>query len=137
MIYTRAQIVDGTGFAQDARFEDYSDYNGWRNRETWAVGLWINNDQGMQESVYELLREAVGEVVVGDTGYEQQDVPLLDWQAGDIVREYVEELFDLDTHDGVIPRDVWLMAQDIGSLYRVDWREIGANFLSAIAEDDQ
>ena len=25
-------------------------YNGWTNRETWLVALWINNEQGWQES---------------------------------------------------------------------------------------
>jgi hypothetical protein len=32
-------------------------YEGWTNRETWAVALHINNDQGWQESVHEALRE--------------------------------------------------------------------------------
>jgi hypothetical protein len=25
-------------------------YNGWTNYETWCVGLWIDNDQAMQET---------------------------------------------------------------------------------------
>ena len=26
-----------------------SEYNGWKNYETWCVNLWINNDQGLYE----------------------------------------------------------------------------------------
>ena len=31
-------------------------YNGWTNRETWLVSLWLNNDQGN----YELLSNVLG-----------------------------------------------------------------------------
>lgn len=34
---------------------DDTTYNGWTNRETWLVSLWLNNDQGS----YELLSEAL------------------------------------------------------------------------------
>lgn len=29
-------------------------YNGWTNYETWCVNLWIDNDQGLAESVRDL-----------------------------------------------------------------------------------
>lgn len=32
-------------------------YNGWKNYETWAVALWIDNDQGAQEMFIERARE--------------------------------------------------------------------------------
>ena len=108
-------------------------YNGWTNRETWLVALWINNEQGWQESVHDALREAVGEVIVGDQGYEQADVPLKDWQAGDIVKDNVEEaIYDVED----VPT-AGLASDLIGTaLGAVDWTEIGASFLSDVAEQE-
>jgi len=34
-----------------------SDYNGWQNYETWAVNLWLENDQGTYEYWREMARE--------------------------------------------------------------------------------
>lgn len=110
-------------------------YNGWTNYETWCVGLWINNDQGWQEMTHDRLREAVGEVVVGDQGYEERDVPLLDWEAGAIVRELVEETIDPDP-DGA-STTAGLGHDLLGhALDRVNWSELGASFLQDIAEQD-
>ena len=33
-------------------------YNGWTNYETWAVALWIDNDEGMADQRVELGRRA-------------------------------------------------------------------------------
>ena len=35
---------------------DISTYNGWVNRETWLISLWLNNDQDS----YELLTKVLG-----------------------------------------------------------------------------
>ncbi len=34
-------------------------YNGWTNYETWAVALWMDNEQGSQEYWHEQAREMV------------------------------------------------------------------------------
>ncbi len=101
-------------------------YNGWTNRETWAVGLWINNEQGMQERVHEQLREALTMQADGLTAS----------KAGEIVREYLDDLFDVENYDGSLPGGLVDMLTDIGSLYRVDWHEIGASFLRDVQEQD-
>jgi energy-converting hydrogenase A subunit M len=98
-------------------------YNGWTNRETWAVALWINNEQGWQESVIEALREALT----------MQVEELTASKAGEIVRENVEDML-LSDEMGVsctVQRDI---LHDIGSLYRVDWREVGESFLTDVRE---
>lgn len=109
-------------------------YNGWTNRETWAVSLHINNDEGWQESVMDALREAVGEIVMTADGYVEQDVPLKPWEAGVVIKENVEETLDASDDPSMRTADLLAVVRDIGSLWRVDWDEIGASFLSDLGE---
>jgi hypothetical protein len=40
-------------------------YQGWDNYETWAMALWMNNDQGLQEMALEWAAEAKAEAIGG------------------------------------------------------------------------
>jgi len=35
-------------------------YNGWKNRETWLVNLWINNDPYLQAELMHIIESDVG-----------------------------------------------------------------------------
>jgi len=85
-------------------------YEGWTNRETWAVALWINNDREWQESVHEAIRAE------WTAGHFSADQP---HRVGEIVQQNVEDTLDRD---------------DIGIMWRVDWSEIGAAFLTDALE---
>lgn len=95
-------------------------FNGWTNRETWALMLHVTNDQGL----HELFREAAGE-----------GAP----PAIDRVRELAERLLDPDEYretfgDEQSP-DLRRMAHEVGSLWRVDWAEVVQSLTEGLGVD--
>jgi hypothetical protein len=112
-------------------------YNGWTNRETWALNLWLNNDQGL----YEMTRERVAAAVEADENmndyardFSADDAKLhRAHTAGEAVKEFVEELTDPD-ESLMTPKQIISLLSDVGSLYRVEWDEIGAAWLDDISE---
>jgi len=54
-----------------------STYQGWKNYETWAVKLWLDNDQGSQEWAQEII-----------TDNWDKDCP---WKTGDALKDSLEE----------------------------------------------
>jgi hypothetical protein len=103
-------------------------YNGWTNRETWALDLVLSNDPGL----YEMTRERVSDAVEAYTeGYEQGDGlnlnDVLPRIAGDAVKAFWEELIDpaeFNDSDAIVT-----LLNEVGSYWRVDWDEIGRHWL--------
>jgi hypothetical protein len=99
-------------------------YNGWTNRETWAVSLHLNNDEGLYYETARILEEAFLEDVDGSTreGWIRGVM-----SAVDSLSEWVEEILSFsywEEQGAPMPRGLQLMKDDVGSLYRVNWREI-------------
>lgn len=87
-------------------------YNGWKNRETWACALWLSNDYMAYRLTLEVMRVARRDGMPYDTA----------------MREHVESMIDLQVApDG--------MCDDIGSLWRVDWREVAESFREEVESD--
>jgi hypothetical protein len=84
-------------------------YQGWTNRETWALMLHINNDQGL----YEMFRQ-----IVRDYPDDQERA----------VRGQVEELLNpaeyREMYGTAQPEGIEMMAHEVGSLWRVNWSEV-------------
>lgn len=102
------------------------DYNGWTNRETWATALHIDNDQALLEIALDYARQEMD----GHDGGEEINPYFL----GENLKNWIEEdLLTLENISGNHP--LWLMLTDIGSLYRVNWRELAEHYLDQVKEE--
>lgn len=83
-------------------------YNGWTNRETWAFMLYVQNDAGLA-------------AVFADTVRDERSDPAY------AVQRDAEDLFTrsgyVNTYGGPWPDALADAAEDIGSLWRVNWQE--------------
>lgn len=102
-------------------------YNGWTNRETWATALHIDNDQGLHNYRNEMTKEAATEEAYEPFTKRQAEVYCLETN----LRAWVEELHnDVFNPEQPPAQELLNMFNDIGSLWRVNWREIAENWLS-------
>ena len=96
------------------------DYNGWKNRETWATALHINNDYGLQQE----MEEKVAYLIEQHEGEKNEVVSdLAEWLEGWIT-DLVSLTWWRDELGCEMSEGAEMMRQDIGSIWRVDWHEI-------------
>ncbi len=106
---------------------DNTDYNGWANRETWAVALHI----GSSEEIYRPYRNIAIELARQAKESHPDDwINETNYACTRVFEEIVTEDFSLDTYykpDDMftIPKHFANAINDIGSVGRVDFREIG------------
>lgn len=99
------------------------DYEGWSNRETWATALHIDNDQALLEIALDYAREEEKEHAEDES------------DARNCLAESLEGWFDDMAGDFTeLSAGVYSMLRDIGSLYRVNWRELADHYLDQVRE---
>ena len=91
-------------------------YQGYTNYETWAVNLWIDNDQGLHEMVMEWTEEVAGE-----------ENP--EYELARMIRDFVEEYNPLADEEASMYSD--LLSSAISS---VNWMEIAEMHLEMLTE---
>ena len=103
-------------------------YNGWTNYETWAVALWIDNEQGTSERARELAQEFAEEPQINKlTGRDQTA-----YQLGKAINEWVEE--------EMLPAigEASLQADLLGAaVSEVNWYEIAEHYLSDLPAEEE
>lgn len=103
-------------------------YNGWTNRETWLVKLWIDNEPHTSEEALRLARVMARH----DEGIGSSREALLADQLEDWTRLMVDEQTSDMNGEPLAPS----MASDLlgTALARVDWYEIATAYLEDVAE---
>lgn len=127
-IYTLRQIKDGTGFAKDAKFVEYTDYQGWTNYETWCVGLWIDNDEGTSRERARLVDVAWADAEADpDRMFTQSETAL--YRLAETLKTWVT--------DELVPDLGATFAADLlgAALAEVNWRELADTWLKDYVAD--
>jgi hypothetical protein len=102
-----------------------SGYNGWANYETWAVKLWIDNDEGSQEYWLDAARDARSTV---NRSQVLTDAENARYTLADRLKDEFEDA------NPVQGSSLWadLMNAALGS---VDWSEIAQSLLDDVGEE--
>lgn len=112
-------------------------YQGWTNYTTWAVALWMQNDQGTYKhcwrslpaaAIAEVLQEAEEEAVEVDPFAEEQPR----WLLADMLNDYVESIVDEATGEG-LPEPLPTLLQ--AALTEVDWNDIAESAMESYREE--
>lgn len=98
------------------------EYNGWTNYETWVVGLWFNDDQGLQSQWSKRASELLHDGATDDDQHNACST------LADEMKELVEEGNPCDEAGFYID----LMS---AALSEVNWFEIAEHYVDAVAQE--
>jgi len=106
--------------------EDNERYNGWTNRETWAFMLHIGNDEALYQEVYGRAEQLIEEAEATKYLTAQEEA---ERQIEDMLRDWYDGVQDntFKNRDG--RGNVPLMVQDVGSEWRINYRECAKNIM--------
>lgn len=94
-------------------------YNGWKNYETWAVALWIDNEQSTQEAARQMARD------ISEYSPDALNGRSIQGMLADCLKEWIEEQNPL-AETATVFTDLLNAA-----LSEVDWYEVAEHYLGA------
>ena len=109
-------------------------YNGWRNYETWAVALWIDNEEPTQRQALSMARVARRESTM------HHNVKGGIWTPAEAERYELSDALQTWVSDEMLPDLGATLAADLlgAAVSEVDWQEIADHYLADVplAEPD-
>lgn len=115
-------------------------YQGWTNYTTWAVALWMQNDQGTHEHCWRTLPAAAVAQVAQETEESAEVNGTADafadeqprWLLADMLKDHVEMIVDEATGEG-LPEPLPTLLQ--AALTEVDWNDIAESAMESYKEE--
>lgn len=106
------------------------EYNGWTNRETWALALHLSNNQGDYEAAVEQA-EALVQRDTGNQDTRQSELDMASW-----IKEWADEASESVFYPeyGAPTQEARMLVSDVGSFWRVDYDEIAVGYIHEASE---
>jgi len=106
----------------------HKEYNGWTNYETWAVALWLDNDEQSQGYWRDMARECLE-----SAKDKPSEVLTVAENAAYILAEQLK-----DDHEEALP-EIQGFASDLldAAMSEVNWQEIAKGFVSEALEESE
>jgi hypothetical protein len=108
------------------------EYNGWVNFETWATALHLSNDYDLYQTIIGMRTNI--ELDVAENGSPTEvwtKEQAIRFVFEDTLKEYVEQTLSTSywKENGAEMPDLFVrMQDDVGSLWRVNWRDVANSF---------
>lgn len=108
-------------------------YHGWKNYETWAVHLWISNDQGTHERYLDEADEQYRDAILADLDGDREQ-----WTeaAARALAEVMEDDIDNDDACPVLAGSSVYTDLLRAALAEVDWFEVAAAYVEDIDRNE-